>query len=200
MKRALTYQFPAIYNGFVSILDRNLKEKYRFIAEIIGKDKKVFELGCGTALLAEYLDKSCSYTGWDMNEKFVDYCRRKGLKVFKENIFDFEKYPESDVIVILDVLHHIVPQDKKLIQEAKKRTKKLIVSEPSSGLACGETPSRLYKFYDKFFGDNDGINDLENRKDWKFANQEELINYFKDLGAQKIIFLGKRKTKFVAIF
>ena len=194
---ALPYHIPKIYNFFLCLWEKENNKKYRIIAEMINKNKKVFELGCGTAILADYLDKSCSYIGWDLNDKFVNYCRAKKLNVYKKNIFDFNEYPQSDVIVISDVLHHIVPQDKMLVREARKRTKTLIVTEPISGLSCKNIPFALYRLYDKILGDNDGINDLENRKKWGFTNQKEVVKYLKRLGFRKIIFYNKEK--FIAV-
>lgn len=195
---ALPYHIPKIYNFFLSFWEKENNKKYQIIAEIIGKNKKVFELGCGTAILADHLDKSCPYVGWDLNDKFVDYCCARGLNVSKKDIFDFGEYPQNDVIVISDVLHHIASRDKMLVREAKKRTKMLIITEPISGLSYKNTPSALYWFYDKILGDNDGINDLEDRKKWGFANREEVVKYFKSLGSQKIIF--HNNEKFIAIF
>jgi SAM-dependent methyltransferase len=183
-------------------VDRGISEKkFLRIAEIIGKNKKVFEIGCGTAFLADYLKQGCSYIGWDLNKNFVDDCCKRGLKVFQKNIFDFDDYPDNDVIVISDVLHHIIPRDKELIREAKERTKKLIVTEPRTGLKFNSkrTPFCVYEIFDKFLGDNDGINPLAQRIKWGFADEEELHEYFQKFSPKKIIFLGKNKEKFIAI-
>ena len=61
-------------------------------------------------------------------------------------------------------------------------------------------PALAYKFYDKFLGDNDGINDFKDRKNWDFKSQKELLNYLKKFNLQKIIYLGKHQKKFIAIF
>lgn len=89
-----------------------------------------------------------------------------------------------------------------MIKEAKKRTKKLIIAEPCVGMnpPHRKIPVLIYKFYDKFFGDNDGINDYDNRKNWDFKSQQELLKYLKNLGLQKIVYLGKNKKKFIAVF
>lgn len=202
MNRSISYKFPNAYNILISIVDRGVTEKkFLQISKFIGKNKRVFEIGCGTAFLADYLEQSCSYTGWDLNKNFVDDCRKRGLRVFRKNIFDFENYPESDVIVMSDVLHHIVPRDKELIREAKKRTKKLIITEPRTGLKFSHkrVPFYVYKLFDKILGDNDGINPLEQRIKWGFANEEELNEYFQEFSPKEIILLGKNKEKFIAI-
>jgi len=128
LKTSLSYKFPKIYNISIVLADNaTAKKKYLYLAEIIGGNKKVFEIGCGTVLLAGYLKQSCSYIGWDLNKNFVDHCCKKGLEVFQKDIFDFDNYPDNDVIVISDVLHHIVPCDRMLIKEAKKEQKSLLL-------------------------------------------------------------------------
>jgi len=197
---AINYRFPKIYNLWLPLVDRNFKEKYQHIAKIVGKNKRVFELGCGTAILADYLEEGCVYIGWDLNERFVNYCQKRGLKVFKKDIFDFADYPENDVIVISDVLHHIVPRDKLLIREAKKRTKRLIITEPIYQYRYQRLPNCLYSIYDKFIGDNDGFNALENRKQWGFNSTEDLCRYLDSLGVQEVKYIGRKKEKFIAVF
>ena len=202
MDTSISYKFAKAYNILISIVDRGITEKkFSQIAKIIGKDKRVFELGCGTGFLHDYLDEGCSYIGWDLNKNFIDDCRKRGLKVFEKNIFDFNDYPDNDVIVISDVLHHIIPRDKELIQKAKKRTKRLIITEPRTGLKFSNKriPFCVYKLFDKILGDNDGINPLENRKEWGFNNEQEVREYLREFDPQEIVFLGENKEKFIAI-
>jgi SAM-dependent methyltransferase len=186
------YKFPFLYNLFLKLLyGKQLKQKYELISELVGENKKVFELGCGSCLAKDYLKNSCSYTGWDLNPDFINYGRKKGLKVELKNIFDFKDYPESDVILIIDVLHHIVPNHEKLIREARKRSKKVIVAEgwdfynisKSKGLK-----KRLYSFINNFV-DDDGINGPDNIFKWNY-NKKSLINFFKKNKAKEISELG----------
>ena len=202
MNTSISYKFAKTYNILVSIAERGITEKkFSRIAKFIGENKKVFELGCGTASLSDYLMNGCSYIGWDLNKNFVGDCQERGLKVFQKNVFDFDDYPENDVIVISDVLHHIVPRDKELVREAKKRTKQVIITEPTERLKYGNSKISFffYKLFDKFLGDNDGINSLEDRKKWGFNNEGEVREYLKEFNPQEVIFLGKKKEKFIAV-
>lgn len=198
MSKSIPYRFPRIYNIFLRILAKNLKQEFTYIAQVIGENKKVFELGCGTGILADYLKQGCFYTGWDLNKNFVNYCRKKGLQVFERDIFDFNNYPESDVIVISDVIHHIMPRDKELIRKAKSRTKKLIICEPVYQYRFFNMP--LYSVYDRLFGDNDGINNLANRSKWGFLDEKEIRNYLEEFNPKEIMFFGRNKESFIAVF
>lgn len=172
---------------------KELKERYELISKLVGKNKKVFELGCGTCLVKNYLDESCSYEGWDLNQKFVNHAKKKGLNVKLKNVFDFLDYPENEVILIIDILHHIVPNHEKLIDEAKKRSKKLIILEPyissdplfnSKGLM-----KKICMIYYKFFADFDGINPLENIFKWDY-DEKSLKKFFEQKGAKQVTKIG----------
>ena len=202
MNKSISYKFAKVYNFLMPIADKGIAEKkFIRISEFIGDDKKVFELGCGTARLRDYLGKGCSYIGWDLNKNFIKDCKNRGVNVEEKNVFDSENYPENDVIVISDILHHIIPRDKELIRKSLKKTKKLIIAEPRAGvkLSIRRTPFWIYKVFDSLFGDSDGINSLENRKKWGFYNEYEVKQYLKEFRPQKIIFLGKNKEKFIAV-
>jgi SAM-dependent methyltransferase len=175
------YKFPTAYNLFLKIIHgKKLSGRYNFISKIIGKNKRVLDLGCGTGLLYDYLDKSCTYEGWDLNNKFINENKKK-INVVLKNVFDYEDYPENDVIVISDLLHHVVPRHDELIIKAKKKTKKIVLIEPSVGINIIGTRNTflktLNKIIDKIFSDDDGINSFEDRCKW-FEKKEDVYKYF----------------------
>ena len=187
---ALPYLHPALYYIFLFTLHRKtLNRRYKFVAKEVGHNKLVFELGCGPGFLAEYLDKSCTYTGWDMNKKFVKHAISKGRNVKLKNIFSFADYPKNDVCVIVDVLHHITPNEKTIVKNALIKTKKLIIIEPYKAFNL-PLPKLVRKYYDRFLGDWDGINPYINREKWDYS-KEDLKEYFTELGANKVTDMGK---------
>jgi len=170
------YRHPMLYNFMLKLIHRKtLNNRYRHISKIIGKNKKVFELGCGTALLRGFLDRGCSYTGWDLNPKFVEYCRKRGINAKKMDIFDFDSYPKSDVIIICDVLHHIFPRDGILLKNAMTKTKNLIIVEPY--LEKQMMPNFIMKRIEVL--DDDGINNDETRYEWNPKKCDDVINIFR---------------------
>ncbi|MEA2054535.1 MAG: class I SAM-dependent methyltransferase [Candidatus Thermoplasmatota archaeon] len=188
--KSIPYMHPMIYNLYLLALHRrNLGERYKLISGEIGYNKIIFELGCGTGILTDYLDKSCNYIGWDLNRTFIQYLKRKGQTAELHDIFDFSNYPENDVCVIVDILHHVVPKEHILIKNALKLTKKLIVVEPHKAF-CFPLPDPLRKYYDSILGDNDGINPYRDRVNWNYS-PEELKKYFLSSGARKVTEVGK---------
>lgn len=176
--RSLPYLIPQLYEiGINILLGETLSSRYRRIAEEIGSTKKVLELGCGTALLHSYLN-SCDYTGWDLNDSFVKYCQRKGIKVYRKDIFQFSEYPQTDYIVFCDILHHVIPRDELLLKEAIKRAP-VIAVEPCSQRRL---PTPLLYLYDQLIGDADGINPFKTRMSWNYT-KTTLTQKFQTLGA-----------------
>ncbi|ODS36982.1 MAG: hypothetical protein A7315_13725 [Candidatus Altiarchaeales archaeon WOR_SM1_79] len=130
--RSLMYRHPGIYNLIVKILHGNaLDERYKIIAREIGINKKVMDVGCGTGNLAKFLNKKCSYSGIDLNENFVAYAKNNGFNVKVGDLTDEKNYSQCDVAVICDVLHHIIPDDKKIVEICKNKSKRTIICKLS---------------------------------------------------------------------
>ncbi len=185
--KSLMYRSPRFYVFMLKIIRGNdLERRYMEIARIAGNGK-VFEAGCGPALLGRYLDSE-RYAGMDLNERFVRYARRKGYDCVVGDIFK-DEFPEADVGVAVDILHHITPREKELIERMRENFETVIVIEPANAFNV-RLPGFLRKFWDSVFGDADGINPLKNRERWQFT-EKELIEYMKDMGAESVHMLGK---------
>ncbi len=187
---AIMYRYPQLYNLVVkTIHGKSLKMRYEIIGDEIGENKKVFELGCGTSMIYPFLHRGCEYAGWDLNERFLEFCGRRDIKVFKKDIFDFQDYPDNDVILICDLLHHVIPNHVRLIVEALKRSKKLIVSEPARSFTPPTMLDGPFTFLNKLLGDSDGINHPHRTLEWNY-NEEKLRSFFLRLGCTKTINVG----------
>ena len=187
---SIMYRYPRVYDFIVGLIHgKDLKKRYEIIGSQIGGNKRVFEIGCGTAMVFPFLHDGCTYEGWDLNERFISYCRKNGYNVSLKDIFDFEDYPESDVILICDLLHHLVPDHEKLITEVKKKTKKVIVSEPARSFKPSKILKPFISFYHRIAGDFDGINHPDRILEWDYS-EDELRSFFQKLGCSKTINVG----------
>ena len=86
---------------------KGLWEKFR--AEI-GEGSTVFDVGAGYGYASRFVHPSNHYYGIDLNEKFVQHGRGRGIDLKTADIFDPLVYKESDVFVVVDIIHHIIPQ------------------------------------------------------------------------------------------
>lgn len=188
----LMYRFPRLYNFLMlsPILDIHYQTQLNLIARVVGKNKKVFDLACGTGLLSNFLDKSCVYSGIDLNKNFINFAGSNGLNVEFGNIFDEKFYPKNvDFIVISHVLHHIHPDEEKLLKIAKKHAKKVIVIEGVIQNKISYIWNKLagkFKFIFDIFGDNDGVNIQTNIQKGLLENSEARLKKLFELFNGKI--------------
>lgn len=186
----LHYNFPFAYDLMIQTIHRRtLERRYDVIIGNIEAGDKVFDVGCGTCLILNYLDESVEYIGFDLNDRFLRHAEKKygksdrKIKLLRESCFKYDKYPESDVIIISDFLHHVYPRHVELLKNAVKRTKKVIVCEP-----IGDMMGFVYSDYD-------GIN-LSTKENgpnaWKmkYKTKEDLIEFFEEMGAKETTLVG----------
>jgi SAM-dependent methyltransferase len=202
---SIFYRSPGLYNFMLRALHgRSLDRRYRAIAAEIGRNQRVFEPGCGTAVLVPYLPEGCQYEGWDLNERFITYLVKRGVSARVKNILDFDGYPDCDVAVICDVLHHIVPHHERLMEKLLDRARKVIVLEPYNNAIprlrwqLKYVPFGVLKFIDATFGDHDGFNPFEDRLEWSLTiDKQALIEQFRRFRAAKIMEI---ETDLLAVF
>jgi SAM-dependent methyltransferase len=191
---SIWYKHPVLYNlGMRLVHGKKLEERFRYIAGVIGRNKSVLDLGAGTCDLVRQLHRSCRYEAWDMNPSFCGYYSRRGINLKRRNILDFSKYPGADVIVLVDILHHVNPKHRILLKECIRQARmKVIVSEGYKGT---ET-NRYYQFVkirkmlkiDGLIGDRDGINDKLH--DNNILPERELRAFLKEFGDCSIRKMG----------
>ena len=188
------YSHPKVYNLILKFLHgSSLKERYEIISREIGSNKKVIDVGCGTGKFAQFLDKTCEYNGIDLNEKFVEHAKNKGLNIKTGNLLDEKNYSLCDVTVICDVLHHVVPNDKKLVEICKNTSKKTIICEPfgkDSFFNVILDKFRDSRIFHNLLGEADGVNTFEDMKAWNAHGRDDIIRLMEGYGAKKTIVVG----------
>jgi len=94
----------------------------------------VLDVCCGPAVLyTRYLkNKGVSYTGFDINEKFIALGRAKGLAMIQGDVAAVAEFPKSDFVVMQGSLYHFLPDDVSSVVEKMLRAseQKLIIAEP----------------------------------------------------------------------
>ncbi len=185
--KSLMYRSPRFYTLTLRVIHgKELERRYGEVLKIAGK-RRIFEVGCGPALLGRFVGRE-RYSGMELNKRFVRYARKRGYNCVMGDIFR-DNFPEAEVGVAVDILHHITPREKELIDRMRAHFETVIVVEPVSAFNV-RMPGPVRKLWDSLFGDADGINSLENRKRWQFT-EKELMEYMKGLGAEKVYVLGK---------
>lgn len=135
MRPNFIYRSPVLYKAMLQLVHgKHLKKRYQQIAEELDGAGSVFEPLCGPALLPKFLDEGTSYSGFDINPRFVKYAQKKGHKVWEGDARNAEAYQvQADGAVLVDALHHIQPyleQQKVVERSAEAADKKLVICEP----------------------------------------------------------------------
>ena len=177
-KRALIFRNPRLYSLVIRLLHFNGFNK---VKGIVGKGKNVFEPACGFGRLQKYLYSCCSYSGIDLNETFINFGRKRGLKICNGNVLEERSYVKSDIIILCDILHHLTMDEiKKVVSIATKFAKeKIVIMEPAFvGVASGK--GFFSSFLTKVFAniDYDGINKIE--KWFTRQDYQKLFKYLRD--------------------
>ena len=207
--KSLMYRSGWLYNAVTRRL-YDQDKKFLTIAKLIGGGpQKVLDLPCGTGYLMRFLHPLIEYEGVDLNQRFLKRIKKKELRkrniklkkivLTHKDVFDFRDYEgkKLDVIVLSDILHHVYPKHKDLINIAKANAQKVIICEPYAIkpkdinardklfkfiIYFGKfLPMSLHKIIDFLFLDNDGINPYHKRSKWGF-DLKSLKEFYNTMG------------------
>jgi len=174
--RSFVYIHPRIYDFAIRFL---YFDGLKIVKNLIGGKKSVFEAGCGYGRMQKYIDPSCIYSGIDLNEKFIEFGRKKNRDIKIGDVLDSKQYRKSNVILLADILHHLTIKDvKKLLAIAVQYAgEKILIIEPVF-VKIGSKKNILSRGIAKFmvFMDSDGINEIE-----KWMSRDEYDELFKSL-------------------
>jgi glycosyltransferase involved in cell wall biosynthesis len=163
------------------------------MANFAKKGDLVLEPACGPAILADFLPEGTYYRGFDTNKKFVDYAFKKHSGVYLGNALDAKDYPQADVVIACDILHHLKPIDrKKFIKNCFSSTKKIfIICEPGKKKKTAD--SLFYSLKKRLveWSEKDGTNDF---KVEYFLTRGQLLSQIKH-GFDVVPLSIKRETK-----
>jgi predicted TPR repeat methyltransferase len=115
---------------------------YKFAAKLIGKEKRVLDIGCNEGLGTWVLAKECGFAkGVDFDHQAIETARANyaypNIEFSEQNILEDDSVDRYDAIVNFDVIEHIYPENVESFMQALKG--KL----SQSGLAIIGTPSLI---------------------------------------------------------
>ncbi len=172
----IQYKYPQLYQLLIPIIHR--KAVLEQFSKEVGSNVGVFDVAAGFGQMARYLDSSNAYYGIDLNRKFVEFGRKKNRDLAVKDIFDPTAYRQSDVFILVDVIHHL-PQEKLpelfelIFTHAKQR---VVVLEPAFlnlGKKYGPAGAAVDWAFKKL--DDDGVNKIDH---WLSEGEYETL--FKD--------------------
>ena len=173
----IQYRNPFLYNLLIPIIHK--RKLMRELRVAVGKNQSVFEVAAGFGRLKKYIDQSNKYSGIDLNEKFIKYAQERNIAVSFGDIFDPTQYKNTDVTLVVDVIHHLPSARRaEMFDLIFKHTQcKVIVLEPAF-LNFESRHGRLFRPLDKIIMkmDSDGVNKING-----FLTREEYVKLFEAL-------------------
>ena len=114
-----------------------MKNEFQVIAELIEKDKKVLDVGCGDGILMKFLknNKNTNIRGLEISKSKVQECIGKGLTVIEGNAEkDLKQFTDKsfDYVVLSQTLQAFLDPEL-LINELLRVGKRAIVTIPNFG-------------------------------------------------------------------
>ena len=114
-----------------------MKNEFKVIANLIEKDKRVLDVGCGDGTLMKFLkdNKNVDCRGMEISKNKIQKCIEKGLTVIEGNAEkDLTQFPDKsfDYAVLSQTLQAFLDPDL-VINELLRVGKKAIVTIPNFG-------------------------------------------------------------------
>ena len=114
-----------------------MKQEFKIISDLIEKNTRVLDVGCGDGILMEYLkyNKEIDIRGIEISKDNVQKCLSKGLTVIEGDAEkDLLQFPDSSFdFVILSQTLQAVLNPEIVIKELLRVGKKAIVTIPNFG-------------------------------------------------------------------
>jgi len=122
------YRYQGIYAEQLAHWKMKLDPIFPFLDRVVPRSGFILDLGCGYGFATHWLAQCTdarTFLDVDYDEDKIRTAQRTALenpriKFEFQNILDFE-YPQSDAILLLDVLHYWTPAKQQLILEKARR-------------------------------------------------------------------------------
>lgn len=130
---------------------------YKFASKLIGKDKKVLDIGCNEGVGTWLIAKECGFaTGVDFDTEAVEAAKSnftsEQIDFLDEDILAKPGKEDWDAVVNFDVIEHILPEDSdQFLSSIRSQLK-------SEGIAIIGTPSLISQEFASAFSKKGHIN------------------------------------------
>ena len=113
--------FPSMHNALQNAVGIPAVRKWAIETNLsVRSGAKVLDIGCGTGELRPYLPNNIDYTGFDIEEKYINYAKKKfgnKGKFFVGNANSIEQTAagQYDIILLFSILHHLSDEEASVL-------------------------------------------------------------------------------------
>ncbi|WP_067539393.1 class I SAM-dependent methyltransferase [Nocardia crassostreae] len=148
MSTSFIYRHETIYNLLMrGLYRRNYDDRFRAVAALIPDGAEVLDLCCGPATLytRHLRRKAVSYTGLDLNERFVARLAAVGAHGRVWNMRSETPLPTADYVVMQASLYHFLPDPEPVLDRMLAAARvRVILAEPVRNLTGSRNPFLAY--------------------------------------------------------
>ena len=137
--KSIVYRNIHVYRLILNLVYAG-KYRSRFddVATALVGHKHVLELCFGDTYVANHCrDNGIKWTGYDLNESFVQSACEDGFDAYRTDILGESPFPQNDLTVIQGSLYHFHDLIDVLFDKVFHSTHELLVSEPVRNLSSG---------------------------------------------------------------
>lgn len=144
MTTSLIYRSSLLYElAMLLLYGRHYFARYRVVAALIPEGASVLDLCCGPAILYHrYLrHKGVSYTGLDVNARFIRQLVRSGGQGQVWDLHGDRPLPPADYVVMQASLMHFLPDAAPIVDRMLEAARaQVIIAEPVRNLSTSSVP------------------------------------------------------------
>lgn len=127
----------------LGLYGRHYGDRYRAVAELIPEGASVLDLCCGPGILFDRClrGRSVTYTGIDVNHRFIERVNRRGGRGLVADLSADATLPEADAVVMQASLYQFLPDPTPIVRRMLRAAReRVIIAEPVRNLATGRIP------------------------------------------------------------
>lgn len=126
----------------LALYGRHYFTRYRILADLIPSRASILDVCCGPGILYQrYLrNKGVTYTGLDINERFIKTVNEMGSHGLVWDVRQDKPLPQADYVLMQASLYHFLPDATGIAERMLKAAlKQVIVAEPIRNLSISKT-------------------------------------------------------------